>query len=203
MLALFTSLKSLTKIEAVKTDNVAFRLFYKGTVLVHIFLLILLGSKQYFGDPITCDSSGNKDVPRDVINTYCWISGTWTLKEYTNFTGNNTISDAIHVGVGIQKWKRTYTKIYHNYYQWVPTVLFIYSILFYVPRFFWKIFEKGYMKAICNTMINYVSFSQYLFKFSLFTQPLQPHSRYHATSRSQFRAKQRFIFNFPNRSLLN
>ena len=46
-------------------------------------MLILLGAKQYFGDPITCDNTSNK-VPRDVMNTYCWIHGTFTIQEYVH-----------------------------------------------------------------------------------------------------------------------
>ncbi len=48
---------------------------------MQICMVILLGAKQYFGDPIICDSSTNS-VPRDVMNNYCWIHGTSTLEEY-------------------------------------------------------------------------------------------------------------------------
>ena len=57
------------------------RLFYKGAVWVHFIVVILLGAKQYFGDPIVCDNSSN-NVDKSVFNTYCWITGTFTIHEY-------------------------------------------------------------------------------------------------------------------------
>ena len=39
---------------------------------------VLLGAKQYFGDPIDCNVLG---LPPDMMDWYCWVHGTWTVKE--------------------------------------------------------------------------------------------------------------------------
>lgn len=43
-----------------------------------IVFSILVTSKQYFGDPINCDVVDDR---KTVIDTYCWIYGTFTIKK--------------------------------------------------------------------------------------------------------------------------
>ena len=54
MISLFGDARRLLKFEAVATDNAVFRLHYKVTVGMLIFASILLGAKQFFGEPIHC-----------------------------------------------------------------------------------------------------------------------------------------------------
>jgi hypothetical protein len=32
-------------------------------------------------------------------------------------------------------------QVYHAYYQWVPFVLFLQGVMFYLPHYLWKVFE--------------------------------------------------------------
>ena len=83
------------------------------------------------------------------MNTYCWIHGTFTLADY--LTPNTTLDNIPHQGVGVELKGKTYTKIYHYYYQWIPFVLLFGMTMFYIPRFIWKnVFEGSRMKALCN-----------------------------------------------------
>lgn len=77
MMDFLNSFKSLVKIEQIRTDNNVFRMHYKLTVIMLIVFSVLLTSKQYFGDPIECQVSENKDV----IEAYCWIYGTYINRE--------------------------------------------------------------------------------------------------------------------------
>lgn len=76
MIDFLNSFKSLIKLEKIHTDNNIFKLHYKFTVIMLIVFSILLTSKQYFGDPINCDFEA---VRKDVIDTYCWIYGTYIV----------------------------------------------------------------------------------------------------------------------------
>ena len=58
-------------------------------------------------------------VPGDILNTYCWISSTFTLpKHYTCEPGETCLSG----GVGPEEEEDE--RVYHAYYQWVPFFLF-------------------------------------------------------------------------------
>ena len=50
-----------------------------------LFILFsaMLSSKQYFGQPIECNSHG---IPDSMINTYCWTHGTYTVKALEHVT---------------------------------------------------------------------------------------------------------------------
>ena len=102
------------------------RLFYKGAVALHVMCLILLGSRQYFGHPIECDTMQSPGVDRQLFNNYCWISSTWTVWEYYQPEMNH--SKIVHPGIGVERWGVQYTRIYHRYYQWIPVVLGIYAV---------------------------------------------------------------------------
>lgn len=67
------------------------------------------------GDPIQCINDGG--VPTHVINTYCWITYTFTLPHEQ---GKPVGTHVAHPGLGNDNQE----KLYHSYYQWVPFVLF-------------------------------------------------------------------------------
>ena len=45
--------------------------------MLFILFSAMLTAKQYFGDPIDCFVQG---VPSGIVDTYCWVHGTYTLK---------------------------------------------------------------------------------------------------------------------------
>lgn len=69
----------------------------------------------FSGDPIQCINDGG--VPTHVINTYCWITYTFTLPHEQ---GKRVGTEVAHPGLGNENQDKTY----HSYYQWVPFVLF-------------------------------------------------------------------------------
>uniref|UniRef100_A0A0K0DZ61 Innexin n=1 Tax=Strongyloides stercoralis TaxID=6248 RepID=A0A0K0DZ61_STRER len=113
-----------------KLDDLCDRInyFYTGTVLMMI--AIFLGSRQTFGTPLTCFIEAQYNGHWiNTVQSYCFITGTYTLKNESLFDLDLTYAD--------QK-----DKIYHNYYQWVPYIFFIMSIGFYFPNFLWKIYNE-------------------------------------------------------------
>lgn len=64
------------------------------------------------GDPISCINDGA--VPAHVLNTYCWITYTFTLP-------NTPTRGIAHPGLGNEYGEE---RRIHAYYQWVPFMLF-------------------------------------------------------------------------------
>lgn len=69
----------------------------------------------FLGDPIQCIA--DRSIPGHVINTYCWITFTFTLPHEQ---GKQVGTEVAHPGLGNDNQE----KQYHSYYQWVPFVLF-------------------------------------------------------------------------------
>ena len=75
-----TPFKGLLRQKVFKKDNFLFWFFYRATVAIHILFTLVLGGKAYFGDPIDC-TIRRVEVRGDVVDNYCWVTGTWTIKD--------------------------------------------------------------------------------------------------------------------------
>ncbi|KAG6448968.1 hypothetical protein O3G_MSEX005805 [Manduca sexta] len=114
------------------------------TVIMLLVFTLLVTSKQFFGEPIHCMSDSDKDNDRDAVNSYCWIYGTYTLRSrFTGIEGKNMA----YIGVGPNIAEND-EQIKHTYYQWVCFVLLGQAVMFYTPRYLWKIWEGGRLKAL-------------------------------------------------------
>lgn len=79
----------------------------------------------YFpGDPINCITDGG--VPEHVVNTYCWITHTFSIPGKSGPVGTSVA----HPGVGPLSGNEEVK--YHSYYQWVPFMLFFQVSAFYL-----------------------------------------------------------------------
>jgi len=74
----------------------------------------------FTGNPIECLNNQFKDKIH-VINTYCWITSTYTLP---HLQGQPVGTHVAAPGVGPYVHGQDEV-VYHNYYQWVPFVLFL------------------------------------------------------------------------------
>ena len=116
MIGLFADIKKAFKFDEVKTDNLTFRIFYKGSVLLHFFFIILIGAKQFFGDPIDCHMR-SKEVKRDFFNTHCWIHGTFTRRQFLVPEGDLTDNHVINQGMYFSK-KKLVKSVDHIFLFW-------------------------------------------------------------------------------------
>jgi len=136
------SLRAVIKTDETSIDNNVFRLHYKATVILLIAFSLLVTSRQYFGDPISCIQTD--DIPSSIINQYCWIHSTFTLPGAFNKSVGKQVPHP-----GIDKYVEGQDELkYHKYYQWVCFVLFFQAVLFYVPRYLWKTWEGGRLKML-------------------------------------------------------
>ncbi|XP_067136974.1 innexin inx2-like [Centruroides vittatus] len=135
------SLKGILKIKSTNIDNRVFCLHYKYTVVILLAFSILVTSKQYIGDPIDCIS--RDDIPSKLLDSFCWIHGTFSVVD----AWEKKVGEEVPYP-GVDKYVKGQQKVYHTYYQWVCFVLFLQALLFYIPRYLWKIWEGGRIKSI-------------------------------------------------------
>ncbi|KAL0850612.1 hypothetical protein ABMA28_012371 [Loxostege sticticalis] len=126
-------------------ENFAFKLHYQLTVTMLLAFVILVCAREYFGDHIRCLS--DQGVPPHVIQTYCFFMATFTIVRHYN---ESLLQSGFlpHPGVGPMSGEDQI--LHHTYYQWVPFVLFIQSICFYMPHYIWKKKEGGRIKALVD-----------------------------------------------------
>lgn len=123
-------------------DNMIFRMHYRITSAILFLCCIIVTANNLIGDPINCLS----ELPSGhVINTYCWITYTFTLP---HSIANPVGTHVAHPGLGGDYGE----KRYHSYYQWVPFMLFFQGVLFYMPHWMWKQWEEGKIRMISEGM---------------------------------------------------
>jgi len=133
-------------------DNTTFRLHYRVTFTILVVSSLLTTTYQYIGAPIICMASG---VPGGLMNTYCWIHGTFTVPaKLAGVIGENMP----HPGVGpttdpnLIRITEEGDEIRHAWYQWVCFVLFLQALMCYVPHYLWKTWEGGKIKMMIQDL---------------------------------------------------
>ncbi|XP_045452166.1 innexin inx7 [Melitaea cinxia] len=126
-------------------ENFVFKLHYKLTVVILLCCVILVCGREYFGEHIKCIS--DQGVPSHVIQTYCFFMATFTIVRHYN---ESLLEGGYLPHPGVGPLSNDDEKLHHTYYQWVPFVLFIQSICFYLPHYIWKKKEGGRIKALVD-----------------------------------------------------
>ncbi len=106
-------------------DSFCDRLNCRYTVYILILFAILVTTKHYVGEPIACwcpDHFTNSQT--DYTNQICWVQNTYYLPFEDHIPKEGESRDKI------------------GYYQWVGLILACMSILFYLPRAVWRLFNK-------------------------------------------------------------
>ncbi|KAJ9596325.1 hypothetical protein L9F63_012658 [Diploptera punctata] len=127
-------------------DNAVFRFHYRVTSAILFLFCILCTANSLIGNPIDCLVGNEFKDKEKVINTYCWITSTFTLPRATGEIGTHLAAP----GVAPLDSSGNNEPVYHSYYQWVPFVLFLQGILFYMPHWFWKSWEEGKIRNITD-----------------------------------------------------
>ena len=151
MYSTFGSFASYFRKKKSYIDNATFRLHYRATFGILIFCSVLVTLNQFIGANINCMVEG---IPGGIMNTYCWIHGTFTIP--SQLTGVELGKDVPHPGVAPMRnvnkernelesghvgWTKDGDEIRHAWYQWVPFILFFQAVLCYIPHYLWKAAE--------------------------------------------------------------
>jgi len=120
-------------------DSPFFKLHYRTTATLFFVCCLLVTANDLIGSTISC--FGPDGVPGNVLNTYCWIMSTFSVQ-----SAPGVASQGAHVGLGPE----TGDSVRHAYYQWVPFMLFLQGVMFYIPHYLWKAFEQKKMQKITS-----------------------------------------------------
>ena len=101
-------------------DDLVDKFHYRHTVIGLAIYLLLLTSKQYYGEPIVCVSSNNGQPDfKKYQESLCWLQGTYRYDPTKlQLPNDNT------------------TRI--RYYQWVIVLLITQCMLFVLPSMIWS-----------------------------------------------------------------
>ncbi|XP_059611937.1 innexin inx2-like [Phlebotomus argentipes] len=148
---LYTLLKPLSnfwKPKDIQIYNNVFNLHGKFTVAMLVIFSLIISAKEYFGEPIKCINDPMDKTDKTFIEYYCWIHGTYILKNFLNVTKREAIiAPGITVVQGVSAER---DRIYQKYYQWVAFILVLMAVAMRVPTYMWKIWEGGRLKSVCQ-----------------------------------------------------
>lgn len=122
-------------------DTFDFRLHYRFTCAFLFLSCALCTATGLIGNPISCIVDDDKI--KGPVTTYCWITSTFTVPRLKG--GKPGVDVAAH---NVGQHMAYDTVVHHNYYQWVPFVLFLQGLMFYTPHWLWKKWEGGLIRKI-------------------------------------------------------
>lgn len=152
MIPALVSLKNLIKNKSYHIDYPFFRLHYQVTVSALLAFCLILTAKVLFGDTIDCS---NRELKRDgFFDNICYAHGTYTeFSVHDDFkTFENEATQYFSSGLMIPSEQQFKTRFWHHYYQYMPIILFLQALFFYLPHYLWKSWENGIISSICKQL---------------------------------------------------
>jgi hypothetical protein len=123
-------------------DSPFFKLHYRTTATFCFICCLLVTANDLIGNTIDCISGS---IPGNVLNTFCWIMSTFSVPHRPGIKGEAYAYQGVAPIDGDED-----KLIHHAYYQWVPFVLFLQGVLFYLPHYLWKTLEDRKLSKITN-----------------------------------------------------
>lgn len=128
---------------------------YRGTTLLILGCCLLVTCTEWVsGTDSIIDCVHEGAIPENVINTYCYIMGTFSVPKHFVDFDTQIGSHVAETGVGPYH-PDDYIEI-KKYYQWVPFMLFLQGIMFYIPHIIFKYFENGKIEGILEGLNRWI-----------------------------------------------
>jgi len=130
-------------------------LHYRATVMLILAMTLLVTSTDWIsnGGLIDCLTAGT--IPDNVINNYCYIMGTFSVPKHYIQEKTDLGTNVAYNGVG--PWRAGEDEIdVKLYYQWVPFVLFLQALMFYIPHIIFKLMERDKVVGVIAGLHNWI-----------------------------------------------
>ncbi|CAF1098788.1 unnamed protein product [Rotaria sordida] len=106
-------------------DDLYDRLSRRFSVILLMLFTVVVSTKQYVGDPIACFAPAQFTGSHvEYANYICWISNTYYVPFESTLPARHDERPK-HIA----------------YYQWIPFILLLMSVLFYIPSVLWHAFS--------------------------------------------------------------
>lgn len=114
----------------VGVEDLADRANFQWNVIILMICMLLVTVRQYFMAPIVCylPTTVSGSNAESYITNLCWVEGTFPINLTSGIVPHSN-----------KDWDDMLPQ-QMNYYQWVPLVLGLQAIMYYLPRVFWSIF---------------------------------------------------------------
>ncbi|XP_064086942.1 innexin inx2-like [Macrobrachium nipponense] len=121
----------------------------KLCMLITTLACVLVTAKNYIGDNIKCITGFDKQEHK-AIETYCFIASTFTIVDLDVPTAHPGVGpNAPKINALGEKEEPDNRR--HAYYQWVPMVLVLQAVVFYLPQWLWNRIDKGFFRSsLCS-----------------------------------------------------
>lgn len=108
-------------------DDFSDRLNHRFTSSLMIMFAIVVSTKQYVGSPISCWVPAHFTGSHETYaNDYCWVKNTYYLP-FEKYIPKEEQSELRHM---------------IPYYQWMPIILLIQALMFYIPIIVWRTLNR-------------------------------------------------------------
>lgn len=137
--------------------DLAGRLNSRITVAILAVSAGLLLTTHYWGEPVSCWTPAEfTKIWSDFVNQYCYVHGTY----FSN------LDEPLDFNEGHRQ------RVFIDYYQWIPYVLAVQAIFFYIPRFVWKTLS-GFSGYDLPASVQYVDMLWHQIKASNFQDRME------------------------------
>jgi len=137
------------------TEGYISRAHYRGTTILIITMMVMVTCPEWIsGKESYIDCMHGGSIPDEVINSYCWIKGTFIVPLHYKDFNTEVGWDVSQTGVGPYNPGTTEIEV-KAYYQWVPFVLFLQGMMFYLPHIIFKTVEEGKVKKLLGGLARF------------------------------------------------
>ncbi|ODN05267.1 Innexin inx2 [Orchesella cincta] len=136
------------KPDPVVTDNWIFFLHRKWSFIVVLASLIFIACRPVLLEsPIACLGPEEETIPKDFLEYYCWLHGTYIVPEYIN----------ARIGIdipfpGIGPDLPSTTRVYQLHYLYYPFIILLQFFLFRASKYLWKYLEGERLRHLLSEL---------------------------------------------------
>ena len=129
---------------AIRNDDFFDRLSRRYSMIILGISFIIVTTSHFIGDPIHCFTQMvDSKHKADYVNWVCWISSSYYLPFDKPLPNRNQARPERMFVQKVTSIVFIHMCHFSPYYQWVPFILFIMMMLFYIPGFIWRKMNKS------------------------------------------------------------